>query len=561
MKRLILLAGLTLISLLYSAEIEVGAGVPVAFNWFEYTGDDAVFAEPLPNGFYRNPILAGFYPDPSVCRVGDDFYLINSSFAYFPGIPIFHSRDLVNWTQIGHVIDRPSQLNYDGMGVSRGIFAPSINYHKGLFYVVCTQVDGGGNFFVTAANPAGPWSDPTWLPFEGIDPSFFFDDDGRTWLVNNGSPEEKPLYEGHRAIWLQEFDVKTQKLIGRRTVIVNGGADLSKKPIWIEGPHLFKRGKAYYLNCAEGGTGDDHSEVIFRSDQVTGPFAPWNKNPILTQRDLPRERPNPVTCTGHAELFEGPDGTWWSVFLGCQPYQGGYYATGRETFLLPVTWSDDGWPLILAPGYSVPLAATAPKLPVAVGRNQESTTALTGNFTWRDNFDQPALALGWVMLGQPHERWWSLQNPAGHLNLLPRKEHLSGPGNPSFLARRLQHARFEASTELSVPAARGISAGLVAFQNETHHYYLGVRQTTEGTIVFVERSDGRSPEIIVSRGVMNTSMIALKIKAREASCSFFYAAKPGDWQTLLSDADATLLTTQSAGGFVGAMIGLHARID
>lgn len=566
MKRLLILAFTLLVmaSRLSSVPLSASAAPEpsaVAFDWFEYTGSDAVFSGQLQEGFYRNPILAGFYPDPSVCRVGDDYYLVNSTFAYFPGIPIFQSRDLVNWIQIGNVISRPEQLKYDDLGVSRGIFAPALSHHDGRFYLICTHVGAGGNFFVTATNPAGPWSQPTWLSFEGIDPSFFFDDDGRAWVVNNGNPEGKPRYDGHRAIWLQEFDLKAQQLVGPRKVIVDGGVDLSKKPVWIEGPHLFKRGDWYYLMAAEGGTGNDHSEVIFRSKVVTGPFIPWEKNPILTQRDLPHDRANPVTSTGHADVFQGPNGQWWSVFLGCRPFENGFYATGRETFLLPVTWTSDDWPVILPRGASVPFTAAAPRIAPALQRSQKTDTPHSGNITWRDEFDRPALDLGWVMLRQPHETWWSLQTLAGQLSLQPRKERLSGSGNPSFLAHRLQHARFEASTALSVPSASGASAGLVAFQNETHHYYFGVRRTAESLEVFLEGPRGGSPETIASRQIEDTPQIELKIIGRDATCSFHYTTASGEWKTLVSDVDAKVLTTQAAGGFVGAMIGLHARLE
>src|SRR5690606_5237683 len=161
-------------------------------------------------------------------------------------------------------------------------------------------------------DPAGPWSDPVWLDFEGIDPSLFFDDDGRAWMVNNGAPEGEPLYDGHRAIWLQEFDVASQRMVGPRRVLVNGGVDISQKPVWIEGPHLFKRDGYYYLNCAEGGTAEDHRQTIFRSRSITGPYEPWSGNPTLTQRDLPADRPDPVTSTGHADLVDTPAGDWWA---------------------------------------------------------------------------------------------------------------------------------------------------------------------------------------------------------------------------------------------------------
>ena len=165
------------------------AGVEARFDWFEYAGDDSIYrvvhAGP---GEYLNPILAGFYPDPTLCRQGDDYYLATSSFAYSPGVPLFTSRDLVHWHQIGSILDRPSQLNLDSAGVSRGIFAPSLNCRPGKFWMITTLVDRGGNFLVTATDPRGPWSDPVWLPFDGIDPSLFFDDDGKVYIVNNGPP-------------------------------------------------------------------------------------------------------------------------------------------------------------------------------------------------------------------------------------------------------------------------------------------------------------------------------------------------------------------------------------
>jgi xylan 1,4-beta-xylosidase len=550
------------------------APTPVAFETFEYTGRDPVFEIPLPASHYRNPILAGFYPDPSVCRVGDDYYLINSTFSYFPGIPIFHSRDLVNWSQIGHVIDRPTQLNYDGLGVTRGIFAPAISHHNGTFFVVCTMVDAGGNFLMTAKDPGGPWSDPVWLAFDGIDPSLFFDDDGRAWMLNNGNPPDNhPLYQGHRAIWQQEFDIKSQKLIGPRKIIVNGGVDLSKKPVWIEGPHLYKRDGWYYVCCAEGGTSDQHSQVILRSKSVTGPFLPWAENPILTQRDLDGTVPQAVTCTGHADLVEGPGGNWWSVFLGCRPYAGNLFATGRETFLLPVTWTEDGWPRILPPRERVPYVVADPgtamppaePLPESAPRGRlalPATTPLTGNFTWRDDFDGTSLSPLWIMVRQPHETWWHQKD--GKLSLTPRPDKLSGKTNPSFIGRRLQHSRFETSTALTVPIDIGISAGLAVFQSETHHFYFGVRRDAKSLTVFLERWNGPAAETIATATIPDVSRLELRLTGEEKRFAFAYAANRGEWQTLAADVDSTPITVQSAGGglhFTGAVIGLHARVE
>src|SRR3954464_4855783 len=216
--------------------VPAAADTPLSarFDWFDYRGADPVDStlHPGPND-YRNPILHGFYPDPSVTRAGNDYYLVNSTFTYFPGLPIFHSRDLVNWTQIGNAIDRPDMLDFGRLGLSRGVFAPAITFHDGIFYILNTCVDCGGNFVITARNPAGPWSNPVWLPEleGGIDPSLFFDDDGKAWLVNNGPPVGPPRYDGHRAIWLQEFDVRAMRTVGPRRLLVDGGVNPAANPV------------------------------------------------------------------------------------------------------------------------------------------------------------------------------------------------------------------------------------------------------------------------------------------------------------------------------------------
>ncbi len=560
----------TALAIVTAATALAAAPVPVLFDSFTYTGRDTVFEQPLPAGHFRNPILAGYYPDPSICRVPGktpdapaDYYLINSTFSHFPGIPIFHSRDLVNWKQLGHVIDRPDQLNYDGLGITRGLFAPAIEYHNGTYYVVCTLIGRGGNFLVTATDPAGPWSDPIWLGFDGIDPSLFFDDDGRAWMVNNGNPpDNKPLYDGHRAIWIQEFDITAKKLIGPRSIIVNGGADITTKPVWIEGPHLYKRNGWYYLCCAEGGTSTDHSQVILRSKSPTGPFTPWDKNPILTQRDLDGSTPGAITCTGHTDLVIGPDGNWWSIFLACRPYAPDTWATGRETFLLSVKWTEDGWPQILPPGERVPSIVASPNSASLVAN---PTQPLTGNFTWTDSFDQPALSPFWIMLRAPRETWWKLDPSASHLALMPRAELLSGTGNPSFLGRRLQHSKFKASTKLTIPSSPNTSAGLAIIQNETHHYFAGVRRTTNGLAAFVELQNGPAPETLVTLSLpAYATSIEFRLTGDAKDLSFDYALTPGDWKPLLPQADAYPISVQAAGGgihFTGALLGPYARTE
>ncbi len=575
MRRPSLASVLVLLSAIVASAAHAATPPTVSFDFFTYTGRDTVFNSPLAPGQFRNPILAGFYPDPSICRVGDDYYLVNSTFAYFPGLPIFHSRDLVHWTQLGHAVDRPTQLNFDGHGASRGLFAPALSHHGDTFYLVCTLIDKGGNFLLTAKNPAGPWSDPIWLGFDGIDPSLFFDTDGRAWMLNNGNPpDNKPLYSGHRAIWLQEFDPQTNKLIGPRSIVVNGGVDLAKKPVWIEGPHLYRRGEVYYLCCAEGGTSIQHSQVILRSKSVTGPFVPWEKNPILTQRDLDGTAPQAVTCTGHADLVIGPDGQWWSVFLACRPFAEKYTTTGRETFLLPVQWTEDGWPQILPPGQRVPYTVPSPVGPALVAgprpadeRQPEKNlpTPLTGNFTWRDDFTSPTLSPLWLMLRQPHESWWSLTTTPGRLTLTPRAVTLAEKINPTFLARRVQHAKFESTLSLDVPTAPNVSAGLALFQSETHHYYFFARRTAEGVTLSLELANGAAPTVIATAKLPAAAHLALRLTADEKRLTFAYATQPDSWQVFhAATADIIPVTVQAAGGglhFTGAVLGPHARID
>ncbi len=461
----------------------------IEFRSFEYRGEDSLTQPAKPNaGEYRNPILAGFYPDPSIIRVGEDYYLVNSSFSWYPGVPIFHSRDLVNWEQIGYVLNRPEQLPLSGADVSGGIFAPVIRYHSGRYYMITTNVGGIGNFYVTAESPAGPWSNPIALPeIQGIDPSFFFDDDGKAYIVHNGDPpDNKPLYAGHRALYLFPFDVATGKVSGPGKMIVNGGTDPAKKPVWIEGPHIFKRKAFYYLIAAEGGTSEQHSEVVFRSRSVDGPYVSYPGNPILTQRTLSSSRPDPVTSTGHADFAETQNGEWWAVFLGCEPYEDDFYNTGRETFLLPVHWVH-GWPVILDADRTVPRVVKRPTLPAQAA----PASPMTGPFQWTADFTGTQLPYSLNSLRTPTSQWWSLDANEAALFLEPRPEYLDSQHDPSLIARRQQHANFSSSVQVRFRESDAASdAGLIAFQNETHSFFLGVHLTPEGRrTIILERRD------------------------------------------------------------------------
>jgi alpha-N-arabinofuranosidase len=547
------LAALALIALASPLAARQG---PARFDWFDYRGDDHL-PKPGPDQ-YANPVLQGFYPDPSVVRVGADYYLVNSTFAWFPGIPVFHSRDLVHWAQVGNAIDRPTQLNFAKMTMWQGVYAPDISWHDGLFYILNTCTGCGGNFVITARNPAGPWSDPVWLPeIDGIDTSLFFDDDGKAWILNNGPPVETPRYEGHRAIWIQQFDLKTLKLVGPRKVLVDSGVHPEQKPIWIEGPHIFRKDGTYYLIAAEGGTEEGHSEVVFRSGEVTVPYVPFAENPILTQRDLPKDRAIPITSTGHASFVRTQNGDWCSIFLGVRPYDANNnFNTGRETFLARVHWSD-GWPRITRAGETLPWVAMRPNLPKGT-----AAVPTNGSFTIRDDFNRPALPPYWMMLRNPEGRWWRIGG--GALNIDPRPAAFADHGNPSLLVRRQQHQNAQATTRIAfTPASNSAEAGMVAFQNDEYFYFLGVGSEGGKRVLRLRRrAGGQDPAdgmIIASAPLKTAGPVELRIAARGAKYDFRWSTDGRHWRTLAADADGTILSTKKSGGFVGAVFGLYAH--
>jgi xylan 1,4-beta-xylosidase len=525
------------------------------FSYVSFSGSDPIDnISPLKPDEVRNPILSGFHPDPSIVRVGQDYYLVNSSFSFYPGLPIFQSRDLLHWTQIGNAIDRPGMFDFTGLGVARAVFAPTIRHHHGLFYIINTCIECGFNFLITATNPAGPWSNPVFLPtVDGIDPDLFIDEDGRSWISNNGPPIGSPHYDGHRAIWIQEFDLKTQKMTGPRSVLVDGGVHFSDKPIWTEGPHIIKRDGYYYLIAAEGGTAGNHSETVYRSRKVTGPYTPGPVNPILTQRDLDPVRSIPVYATGHADFVQAANGKWWSVFLGTRPYEANLSNLGRETFLLPVSWPKGGWPTILTKGNPVPQALSG-------GQSRANTSD-------RDDFMEPKLSPDWLMLRTPKENWYALAPHA--LSLTPRAVSLSDTGNPSFLAKRQHHIEETVETELRyAPTRQGDHAGLAIFADERHHYFFGIWQTAEGPMLMVRKRGGATDptegRIIASARITAEKAgkpLRLRISSFGPLLNFSYAELSAFFRPMLISADGKILASEASNQFTGVVIGPYASAE
>lgn len=526
------------------------AGEPARFSRFTYEGRAQETAQAGP-GEYRNPILSGYYPDPSVTRVGDDYYLVLSSFTHHPGLPIFHSKDLVNWTQIANAIDRPGQLDTSGLAVSRGVFAPDISYHNGTFYIVNTCVDCKGNFVITAKDPRGPWSDPIWLPFEGIDPSIYWEGD-KAYIVNNRAPNETPRYEGHRAIWIQEYDWRAGKMVGESTQLVNGGVDISKKPVWIEGPHIFKKDGWYYLTAAEGGTSVNHSQVALRSKSLRGPFTPFAGNPILTQRDLDPARTNPITSAGHAKLVQTQNGDWWATFLAVRPYAEDFYNIGRETFLLPVTWKD-GWPIILPKGEKIPFVGKVPNLPT----QPRPTLPTNGDFAYVDEFDGDTLSMQWIGVRTPKAPVYSVAG--GDLVIAGGAPMGDVKGVSGFVGRRQQHHVATMGTTVRfTPEKDGDRAGLAAMQNDDNNLFFGVTRVGGKPMIALHTRIKGAEQLVASAPLLATGQpVTLNIRADGGTMAFDYEVG-GTRRTLKDGVDVKFLSTHEAGGFVGTVVGPYA---
>lgn len=537
------------------------AGNEPIFQNFEYVGKDEIYVEnPLPEGHFYSPILQGCYPDPSITRKGDDYYLVTSSFVMFPGVPIFHSKDLVNWKQIGHVLERESQLKVGDAGISMGVYAPDILYnpHNDTFYLITTQFAGGfGNIVVKTKDPLqGNWSDPIKLNFDGIDPALFFDDDGKAYVVHNDAPDEgKELYQGHRVIKVWDYDVeKDQVIAGTDKIIVDGGVDISKKPIWIEAPHVYKRYGKYYLMCAEGGTGANHSEVIFVSDSPRGPYKPAEKNPILSQRHLDKSRPNPVEWAGHADLVETPNGDWYGVFLAIRPNEKGRVNTGRETFILPVDWSGE-WPVFQ--GGMEPL-----KPSIEMPRGAENKTGMddffpSGNFTFVDNFGGTGLDDRWIALRGPREKF--IRKSKNGLVIKPFNVNIKALKPISTLFHRQQHATFSASVDMHYkPETAGDLAGLACVQSEAFNYVFGVTKSGKDYYLVLERTEKGTSKLIAQTRLERMGKISLKVTANGDDYRFYYAMNNGTFENLGGTVSGDILSTDVAGGFTGAMIGLYA---
>ena len=512
---------------------------------------------------FQNPILSGFHADPSICRVGDDYYLVNPSFVYFPGLPIYHSKDLVHWEQIGNGIHRSEQINFTRSAFSEGLWAPTIRWHNGTFYIVNTLVQDGReaertNFVITAKDPKGPWSDPIVIEgADGIDSSLFFDDDGRVWYCGNFiCPSQR--YPGHHGIYLCELDPETLQIIGNRKILLDGASIHGK---WTESPHIYKKDGYYYLMISEGGTFTNHCVMILRSKTIDGDYEICLRNPILTHRHLPLSYP--IVAVGHADLVETQNGEWWMILLAVRPYTGFNYNLGRETFLVPITWDEEGWPLIDTPDGLVDREVRKPNLPFFC-RGRQSPN---------DHFEGEILPLHWNRIRNVGQKFFSLQERPGYLRVQLGKEKLTDNlAAPHFLGRRQEHMCFSAGTCMEFQPSNGDEAGLALVQTDEFNYVVTVGRENEKIILKLYQNENMAQAThynFIGRKIETTVLahqelfdyngrIYLFVQGDRETYSFYYGFCEGEKILLEDKVDASLLSTTRAGGFVGVFLGLYA---
>ncbi len=485
-----------------------------------------------------NPILPGFYPDPSICRVGDDFYLVNSSFEYFPGVPLWHSRDLLNWRQLGHVLTRPSQLPLpSGLKPSDGIYAPTIRYHAGRYYMVTTHMPGTGNFLVHTTDIAGEWSEPIRIAQGGIDPSLFFDSDGRCFFTSNGTG-----WAPVRGAYQCEIDPLTgEQLTATRFIWPGTGGS------YPEAPHLFRRGGFYYLMMAEGGTAEGHMVTIARSRDPYGPFESCPQNPVLSHRSLM----SPVQATGHADFVEDQNGRWWAVFLGYRYCEHGFHPLGRETYLASVEWTDDGWPLVNS-GRPLPADLELPDTGLPAWTWPEAPV--------RDDFHGAELALYWMFVRNPEAGAWSLLERPGALTLRCSSASPDDAASFAGVVRRQCHLEVTCATRVEFDAtAENEEAGLVVMMDHRHHYEIAVTRRAGVRVVIVRRRIGSlAAEVACAPapdGALRLALEGDRLRYRLGFATENTVSRDMRW---LAEGEVRYLCTEVAGGYNGVVIGPYA---
>ena len=485
---------------------------------------------------YQNPIIPGYNPDPSICRVGEDFYIVNSTFEFFPGVPIYHSRNLANWELIGHCLTRRSQLELEGCRNSGGIYAPTLRYHEGMFYMITTNVTWKGNFVVHAEDIRGPWSEPCWIDQGGIDPSLMWDDDGSCYYCSTGT------IDGVRGIVVFAIDPMTGQILSDKKIVSTGcGGQCT------EGPHIYKINGFYYLMTAEGGTEYGHHENILRAENIWGPYIPCPHNPILSHI---HRKGYEIQATGHADLVEDQNGNWWAVCLAHRNFSHALlHNLGRETFLAPVSWTDDGWPIIGHHGYiDLVMDGPLPSSPEPVCHDLSL------------NFHNDVLDPRMLYTRNPNPDHFRINPEEGTLTLHGTEISISQPGaSPTIISTQQPAFCTHVEAVLDPSASNARRTGISAYYNNDYHYDIYISCDGHGQYVgFTKSVHDMTVEIIRQR--IGTSPVTLRIDSDREKYTFSYQEKGHDPIVLGSGHNAGLSTEGTKTmTFTGTMFALFAE--
>lgn len=480
---------------------------------------------------YQNPIITGFHPDPSICRVKDKFYLVTSSFNYFPGVPLFESQDLVNWQQIGHVLTRPSQLNLTGSNMSGGIYAPTIRYHHGRFYMVTTNVDHGGNFYVWTDNIYGEWSEPIWVEQGGIDPSLYFEGD-KAYFMSNGDDDE-----GNSGITQCEIDITNGKKLSASHCLWQGTGGR-----YLEGPHLYHINHHYYLVASEGGTEYGHMVVYARSKNLGGPYHSYSRNPVLTNRNLGGYQ---LQGCGHADLVDDGHGHWWFVHLAFRQLDRyiQHHTLGREVCLTPVTFDQQDW-------FTAGQESTA-RLTVETDRLSQIKQEKKVDRT----FANTRLGTQWVYLRQPHLKNYRTQKNIVSLQSTPVTLD-QGTDSPSLLLIRQQQLFAEIGVTVTI---ENHEAGLTLFMSEQLHYEVLIRRQDAHFELLRRLRIGDVAQEDHVAALPNTDSLTAKLKVIATNLTYHFYAEIAGKDYDLGSAQTKYLSSEVGNNFTGVMIGIYAQ--
>ena len=479
------------------------------------------------------PVLRGFHPDPSICRVGEDFYLVTSTFEFFPGVPVYHSKNLVNWTPVAHCLATKELLDLDGCAPSQGIYAPTLRYHKGRFYMTTTDVSGVGNFIVYTDDIRGAWKGPFPVDQGGIDPSLLFDDDGTVYFASAASMDDKSQ------IFLCEVDPDTGERLSESVWICAGTGGRC-----AEAPHLYKKDGWYYLLLAEGGTEYGHMVTVFRAGSPYGPYEGCPNNPVLTHKDIWN---HPVQAVGHADLVEDQNGRWWCVCLGVRPLSGQLHNLGRETFLAPCRW-ENGWPVLGDAGTLPEPASFAQMLPAPYGEYRSGFT---------DDFSCQTLPLAYAGIRYIDEKKIRRNAQAHVMTLSGDGTALSTPNAaPMFLG--IRQAAFACAMEAELTLGSDGKAGIAAYYGDSYYYAVFLENTDGKTVVGIEKAvhDIRVRQVFE---IAEKGPVQLSIHTGKDMYAFF--VRMNGEQHLLGEGAAAGLCTEGtrAKTFTGTFLGMFCE--